>query len=147
MGMLHQLQQWSITHHPKWLVVLRVALGLSLMLKGISFISNNVSLQLLLKGTSFASQNWLITAIPWIHLLGGFFIIVGLFTRWAVLIQIPILLGAVFFVNVQKGIYAGQSELGLSIIILLLLCFFFAEGGGPISMDDYFRRYWKINTH
>lgn len=147
MGMLHQLQQWSITHHPKWLVVLRVALGLSLMLKGISFISNDVLLQLLVKDTSFASQNWLITVIPWIHLLGGFLILIGLFTRWAVLVQIPILLGAVFFINAPKGAFAGQSELGLSIIILVLLCFFFAEGGGPISMDEYFRRYWKINKH
>ena len=81
------------------------------------------------------------------EVVGGFFIVIGLFTRWAALIQIPILLGAVFFVNVPKGIFAGQSELGLSIIILLLLCFFFVEGGGPISMDDYFRRYWKINRH
>lgn len=147
MGMLRKLQQWSITHHPKWLVVFRVALGLSLMLKGISFISNNVSLQLLLRDTSFASQNWLTTAIPWIHLLGGFFIVIGLFTRWAVLAQIPILLGAVFLINIPRGAFAGQSELGLSVIILVLLCFFFVEGGGPISMDEYFRRYWKINAH
>lgn len=147
MGMLHQLQQWSVTHHPKWLVLLRVALGLSLMLKGISFISNNVSLQMLLQGTKFASQNWLITVIPWVHLLGGFLIVIGLFTRWAVLVQVPILLGAVFFINAPKGAFAGQSELGLSIIILVLLCFFFVEGGGPLSMDEYFRRYWKINKH
>ena len=110
------------------------------MLKGISFISNDVLLQLLVKDTSFASQNW-------IHLLGGFLILIGLFTRWAVLVQIPILLGAVFFINAPKGAFAGQSELGLSIIILVLLCFFFVEGGGPISMDEYFRRYWKINKH
>lgn len=147
MGMLHQLQQWSITHHPKWLVVLRVALGFSLILKGISFISNDVSLQLLLKDTGFASQNWLVTVIPWVHLLGGFFIVIGLFTRWVVLAQIPILLGAVFFINVPGGVFAGQSELGLSIIILVLLCFFFAEGGGPLSMDEYFRRYRKLNRH
>lgn len=147
MGMLHQLQQWSTTHHPKWLVLLRVALGVSLMLKGISFISNNVSLQILLQGTSFASQNWLTTVIPWVHLLGGFFIVIGLFTRWSVLVQIPILLGAVFLINIPRGAFAGQSELGLSIIILVMLCFFFAEGGGPISMDDYFRRYRKINAH
>lgn len=145
--MLHQLNEWSTTHHPRWLVVLRVALGLSLMLKGISFISNNVSLQLLLEGTSFASQQWLTTVIPWVHLLGGFLIVIGLFTRWAVLVQIPILLGAVFFINAPRGVFAGQSELGLSIIILVLLCFFFAEGSGPLSMDEYFRRYWKINKH
>jgi putative oxidoreductase len=142
MGMLHQLQQWSITHHPKWLVILRVALGLSLILKGISFISNNISLQDILLRSNLSSQGWLSTAIPWLHLLGGALIVVGLFTRWAVLIQIPILAGAVFFVNTKQGVFAGQSsEFGLSLIILALLIFFFAEGGGPLSLDDhYFRR-------
>jgi putative oxidoreductase len=139
MGMLHQLQQWSITHHPKWLVILRVALGLSLILKGISFISNNILLQDILQKSNLSSQGWLSTAIPWLHLLGGALIVVGLFTRWAVLVQIPILVGAAFFVNTKQGVFAGQaSEFGLSLIILVLLCFFFAEGGGPLSLDDHY---------
>ncbi|QNA46114.1 DoxX family protein [Lacibacter sediminis] len=141
MGMLHQLQQWSITHHPKWLVILRVALGFSLILKGISFISNNILLQDILLKSNLSSQGWLSTAIPWLHLLGGALIVVGLFTRWAVLMQVPILIGAIFFVNAKQGVFSGQSELGLSLVILALLIFFFAEGGGPLSLDDhYFRK-------
>ncbi|MBP6686904.1 MAG: DoxX family protein [Lacibacter sp.] len=141
--MLHQLQQWSITHHPKWLVILRVALGFSLVLKGIFFISNNVALQGILQESNLPAQEWLSSGIAWIHLSGGFFIVAGLFTRWVVLVQIPIVLGAIFFVNAKQGVFAGQSELGLSIIILVLLCFFFVEGGGPVSLDDFFRRYPK----
>ena len=138
--MLHQLQQWSITHHPKWLVIVRVALGFSLILKGIYFISNSVYLQNVLQQSNLSGLDWLKIGVPAVHLAGGALIVAGLFTRWAVLIQIPILLGAVFFVNARHGLFAGQSELGLSLAILLLLCFFFAEGGGPISLDDYFRR-------
>ena len=141
MGLLHQLDQWSATHHPKWLVLLRVALGVSLMLKGISFISNSVNLQLILQQSNLPSTTWLSSGIAWLHLLGGFFIIIGLFTRWAVLLQIPILLGAVIFVNAKQGVFTGQSELGLSLVILALLVFFFVEGGGPLSLDDhYFRK-------
>ncbi len=138
--MLHQLQQWSITHHPKWLVIVRVALGFSLILKGFYFISNSVYLQNMLQQSNLSGMDWLKIVIPVLHLAGGSLIVAGLFTRWAVLIQIPILVGAVFFVNARHGVFAGQSELGLSLAILVLLCFFFAEGGGPISLDDYFRR-------
>lgn len=138
--MLHQLQQWSITHHPKWLVIVRVALGFSLILKGIYFISNSVYLQDILFQSNLSGMDWLKITIPAVHLAGGSLIVAGLFTRWAVLIQIPILLGAVIFINARHGVFAGQSELGLSLAILVLLFFFFAEGGGPISLDDYFRR-------
>src|ERR1700741_4372719 len=100
MGMLHQLEKWSTTHHPRWLVFLRVALGICLIIKGISFMSDSVSLESLLAETSFAAGNeWLPIIVTWLHLLGGFFIIIGLFTRLSTLFLIPVLLVAVLFVN------------------------------------------------
>jgi len=142
--MLHQLDQWSITHHPRWLVFLRVALGIALFLKGISFLSNTLALETLLAESSLSlSPAWLILLITWVHLLGGFLIIIGLLTRWAVIMQIPILLGAVIFINVPRGIFAAESEFAFSLVILLLLIFFFAEGGGPLSLDNYFRKHPK----
>jgi uncharacterized membrane protein YphA (DoxX/SURF4 family) len=89
---------------------------------------------------------WLSTLIPWIHLLGGSLIIAGLFTRAAALIQIPILLGAVFFVNAKKGVFAGESDLLFSIIILVLLFFFLLEGGGRLSLDNYFAKSGKLEA-
>ena len=44
MSLMHQMNEWSSKHHPKWLVVLRVVLGLCLLLKGLSFIQNSVLL-------------------------------------------------------------------------------------------------------
>ena len=144
MGMLHQLQQWSTTHHPRWLVTLRVALGIALFFKGISFLSNTIALETILVESSLSiSPTWLILLITWVHLLGGILIIIGLLTRWAILPQIPILLGAVLFVNAPKGIFAAESEFAFSLVILLMLIFFFVEGGGPLSLDDYFRKHPK----
>ena len=141
MGMLHQLEEWSTTHHPRWLEFLRVALGICLIIKGISFMSDSVGLGSLLAETSMGFTNtWLPIFITWVHMLGGFFIIVGLFTRVATLFLIPVLLGAVFFVNIPRGIFAPGSEFGFSLVVLLLLIFFFIEGGGPLSLDDYFKR-------
>ena len=146
MSLMHQMNEWSSKHHPKWLVVLRVALGVCLFLKGFEFIQNSVELTGFFSATSyFQKATWLNTVIPWIHLLGGSMIIVGLFTRLWTLVQIPVLLGAVFFVNAKTGVFAGESDLMFAIIILLLLVFFFIEGGGPISLDNYFKNYKKIN--
>jgi uncharacterized membrane protein YphA (DoxX/SURF4 family) len=139
MGMLHNIEKWSASHHPRWLVLPRVALGICLFLKGISFMSNSVDLQSLLTETLVTSPS-LSIIITWLHLLCGFLIIVGLFTRWAALLMIPILTGALLFVNAQRGIFAPGSEFGFSLAVLLMLIFFFIEGGGPMSLDSYFRK-------
>lgn len=142
MGMLHQLDHWSTAHHPKWLVLLRVALGLGLFLKGITFISNSAHLEMILAESSLNDQTaWLTLVITWAHLLGGFLIIIGLLTRWAALLQIPILMGAVIFVNTPNEAFTSNSELFFSFVVFLLLIFFFFEGGGPISLDNYFKKH------
>ncbi|TXJ29776.1 MAG: DoxX family protein [Chitinophagaceae bacterium] len=141
MGMLHQIDHWSATHHPRWLVVLRVVLGLCLIIKGIAFMNNTVILESLISSSQVSNTvSWLPLVITWLHLLCGCFIITGLLTRISCLIMIPILTGAVFFVNAPKGIFAADSEFGYSLAVLLLLIFFFIEGGGPISLDNYFRK-------
>lgn len=141
MSFLKQINEWSSKHNPKWLVVIRVALGLCLFVKGFGFIKNTAVLEEYISSTSLlANASWLTTLIPWVHLLGGSMIIAGLFTRLGSLLNIPILIGAVFFVNAKKGVFAGESDLLFSIIILLLLFFFLLEGGGPLSLDNYFSK-------
>ncbi|PWT70394.1 MAG: DoxX family protein [Bacteroidetes bacterium] len=142
MGTLQQVERWSATHHPKWLVVLRVALGLSLFIKGISFLNNTIMMDQLLAGSVMSnSVDWLPLAITSAHLLGGFLIIIGLLTRWAVLFQIPILLGAVIFISRRQGITNSGSEMIFALVILILLFIFLIEGGGPISLDNYFKKH------
>ena len=139
--MLHQIEKWSATHHPRWLVFLRVVLGICLIIKGISFMNDSVSLETILTQTSMgAASDWLSIVITWLHLLGGFFIIIGLFTRLSTFLLIPVLLVAVLFINLPRGIFAPGSEFGFSLAVLILLIVFFIEGGGPLSLDDYFRR-------
>ena len=138
--MLQQIEHWGSTHHPKWLVVLRVALGICLFIKGISFLSNMAELEQLLSGSHFTqSVPWLTYVIAWVHLFGGFMIIIGLLTRFSVLLQIPILLGAVLLVNISDSILSASSEFGFSLVVLLMLFVFLIEGGGPVSLDNYFK--------
>jgi uncharacterized membrane protein YphA (DoxX/SURF4 family) len=141
MGTLQQINRWSLTHHPRWLVVVRVALGLCLFVKGIFFLANTSTLGELVHNNLVASNNdWLVIGITWAHLLGGFLIIIGLFTRMAALVQIPILMGAVMFINTQRESF-GAFELPFALIVLLLLILFLIEGSGPISLDHFFSRH------
>ena len=142
MNILHRVDQWSTTHHPGWLVVIRVALGIGLFAKGISFISDAATLQQLLASSHFTqSFPWLSYVITWLHLFGGFMIIIGLFTRLMAALQIPILLGAVLFINSGNGVFASGSELLLSLLVLLGLLFFLVEGSGPVSLDYFFKHH------
>ena len=141
MGIFTPIEKWSSTHHPRWLVFLRVTLGLCLFIKGISFLQDSIGLQRIVEGINFGAYTWLPMLITWVHLLGGAFIVVGLFTRFCCLVQMPILLGAIFLVNLKyRDPYFSGSDLGFSIIVLLLLIVFFVEGGGRLSLDNYFKR-------
>ena len=141
MNLKSTLKKFDKSYHPKWLAVLRILLGLSLFVKGILFIQNKSLITNVIEHTYFLKGNeWLEVLIPWMHLLGGVFIIIGLFTRVAILIQIPILIGAIVFVNAKKGVYAGDSELLLAVILLVILLFFLFEGGGPLSWDKYLNK-------
>jgi uncharacterized membrane protein YphA (DoxX/SURF4 family) len=68
--------------------------------------------------------------IAFAHILGGVLLILGVLTRFACLIQIPIVLGAIFFINLSPEMYKPLSELALSIVVLLLLILFLVVGNG-----------------
>lgn len=137
MGLLHQSYQTG-ENVPKWIVILRIVLGLSLMLKAYNFFRDQVELTQNFAETEFLSKlDWAIAYIPWIHLIGGLLILVGLFTRLASLIQIPILFGAVIFVNLKQ---TGGSDLPFSFLILVLVIAFSFVGGGYLSLDEAYRK-------
>lgn len=142
MNILHRVDHWSASHHPAWLVVVRVVLGIGLFIKGISFIGDTARLQQLLSSSNFTQPfPWLSYVITWLHLFGGFMIIIGLFTRLMAALQLPILLGAVLFINGSGGVFASGSELGLALAVLLLLVVFLIEGSGPLSLDHFFKHH------
>jgi uncharacterized membrane protein YphA (DoxX/SURF4 family) len=143
MSTLQQIRQWSTTHHPRWLVIVRMGLGLFLFAKGISFMRDSALLEELIYGQSRlaeSSTHWLPIMITCSNLLGGFMLMVGLWTRLVALLEIPILIGAIVDMNTQRSGFDPGSELALAILVLVLLIFFLIEGGGPLSLDGYFKR-------
>jgi uncharacterized membrane protein YphA (DoxX/SURF4 family) len=143
MNLLHSVEKWGDTHHPKWLDIIRVVLGIFLVFKGIDFINHMDRLTNLMGRSRFLgslSLGLLAHYIVFAHLVGGALIAAGLLTRLACLVQIPILIGAVFFINSSAGILAPYDVLWLSVIVLLLLVFFLIAGSGPLSVDRQMKK-------
>lgn len=137
MNFVQRLEQWGESHHPKWLDIIRIALGVFLCYKGVEFLNNmSMLMSLMPRNTSFGSFTYLVLGhyIVFAHLVGGFLLAIGLLTRFAAIIQIPILLGAVFLVNFTGDHLQPYSEMLLSVLALLLLVFFLIVGNGPWSV-------------
>jgi len=141
MQWLDQIRSKSAAENTRWLTILRIGLGVALCLKGISFVRDSSVVEKMVY-SYFPEKyfSWLVLFISWSNMFCGFMIVIGLLTRWAVLIQIPILLGAVIIFLVGRQVPMGSSEFILSFIILVLLVVFEIEGGGPLSLDEYWRR-------
>jgi putative oxidoreductase len=136
-------------NQPAWLTLFRIILGLVLFWKGIVFIRDTAQLEQMIQQTRIGifSQNSQILSfvISYLSLLCGLFILTGLFTRTSCLVQIPILLVAIFFVN-AKNIGESGSELIVSIVVLAFLVLFAVKGSGTLSADEFFRTYYKAGT-
>jgi putative oxidoreductase len=142
MNLIYKIEHWGELHHPKFIDIIRMLLGLFLFVKGYIFLGNEGYLRWLIIENGIIKQSpkligTLIDYVTYMHLLGGTLIFLGLWTRTAALLQIPIVFGAVFFVNILSPFV--NSELWLSILVLSLLLLFVVIGSGPLSLDKFLK--------
>lgn len=119
--------------------LLRIYLGIGLFVRGVVFISNSGAF-LDVIGTSPSAWLTSIVLIHYValaHLVGGVMIAIGLFTRAAALVQLPILVGAVFVVHLQGGLLGPAQSLEFSALVLFLLVLLFLWGSGKLSVDRH----------
>ena len=145
MNVIRKIEHWGDVHHSKWLDYLRIMLGLIIFGKGVSFVSDTSVLQnMITQNNVFGFSGVLISVaihvVAFAHLVGGILITLGLVTRFAVVIQIPILLFAVFFINLTPDFSTPNSELWFSVLVLFLLIMFWVVGSGPLSVDEGLKR-------
>ena len=142
MNYFRKIEQWGDTHQSKWTSVLRIILGLIIFFKGLYFVQNTEALSAMIANSKVSLWSVALAhCVALSHLVGGVLIVLGLITRIAVLFQVPILLGAIIFINSQRGFFSihPDSELGLSVLVLALLLFFLVFGSGKISLDEFMR--------
>jgi putative oxidoreductase len=143
MSVITDVERWGNNHRPGFLDVFRIVLGVFITYKGLYFITHMNELEMTTSGVNvwFAGAV-LAHYVIFAHILGGPLITVGLFSRVASALQIPILLGAVFLVNYPKGFLsiAQHMELWLSIVVLVGLVVVMVFGAGRYSIDARRRR-------
>lgn len=144
MSTLSAIEKWTGEHHPLWIDFLRMLLGIFLVVKGASFVDHREQIEWLLVNHHLDFLIFITSVyVILFHIGGGILITTGLITRWAAAFQIPILIGAVFFVNLPNGFTSINSELGFSIAVLILLIFFLFYGSGNFSLDNYLKKHNK----
>jgi uncharacterized membrane protein YphA (DoxX/SURF4 family) len=137
-----KIEHWAESHHPAWLDLLRMCLGIFLFIKGIVFISDISELERLLININMDwSSFWVAHYIAFAHIVGGILIALGLLTRPAILFQLPILLGAVLFVLPGMDYNSINTEWWISALTLGLLLLFWVFDSGPWSLDNYMRNH------
>ncbi len=137
METIKTLNKWANSHSYFPIDLLRIALGVFLFIKGIDFMGNSEMLAQLIKPfQNMAGSMIIIHYVAPAHFLGGLLITFGLLTRWAIIAQLPILIGAIV-IN-----FVGEMQtvnLYLAIITLLVSGFFLLYGSGKRSLDYYFK--------
>jgi uncharacterized membrane protein YphA (DoxX/SURF4 family) len=137
---LNQCKSWLHTHPDVMMDLVRIYLGVALFFKGIYFMANReVLLQIMEKAGSWSIAPAVIAhyVVP-VHLFGGILLAVGLLTRFAAAAQIPILIGAVFYVHLPEMTLMSvepRQNLELAALVLFLTCLVFLHGSGRFSVD------------
>lgn len=147
MSVITNIEGWGNSHRPGWLDLFRIALGVFITFKGFEFMFNLESLESTTDGLNmYFGGAVLAHYIIFAHALGGPLILVGLFTRVVSAIQVPILIGAVIFVNYPRGFMSigSHMELEISVIVLIGLVVFMIFGAGKFSLDEKRRREIKV---
>lgn len=137
MGTIKQLNKWANNHSYTFIDILRIFLGVFIFSKGAQFVINNQALNDLFSPLEDLVGGMLAIhlVIP-AHLIGGIMIVFGLMTRMAVVVQIPLLIGAVV-INFKGEMNA--TNLILATITLVFCIFFLIYGSGKHSADYYFK--------
>src|SRR5436189_120150 len=137
---LKQCKSWLHSHPDVMMDLVRIYLGVALFFKGIYFMSNrDYLLQLIDKaGTWSIAPVAIAHYIVPVHLFGGVMLAIGLLTRVAALAQLPILIGAVFYVHLPALTLMSvepRQNLELSALVLFLTCLVGLHGSGRFSVD------------
>lgn len=131
--------EFGRTHNDAALDVIRTFLGVALFVRGVLFIADASRILALI---SDQEMSYMLPAIALqisaaTHLLGGLMLASGLLTRLGALLQIPVLLGAVYISAQGGGLFLPDQSLELSVLVLFLLGVLFVFGSGKLSLDNF----------
>ena len=127
-------------HHPMWVDVIRILLGVAIFIKGIHFIQNSDALLEIMQSSRIKGWAFIVEhQVAFTYLVGGILIAMGLLTRVAIAFALLVFFGSIFCCITQTGFFSVFSDLAFSIVVFVLLIFFMIWGPGKFSVDAYMR--------
>lgn len=138
MNTLERGLTWTDARRAEALDLIRIFLGLGLFIRGALFIAEPEAYLALVPeaGDGFFFSNLTGHLVAFAHLGGGLLLALGLLTRAAALVQLPILAGAVAL-HAASGPLAGGQAFEFATLVLVLLAVFAVWGAGPLSLDRW----------
>ena len=131
------LNKWANAHSTIWFDAIRIILVIFLIYKGGYFVSNSRGFEDLIAPVSnFMGGMLTFHYIAAAHIMGGIMIVCGLLTRWALIAQLPILVGAVLINFIGE---MNAANLIIALITLAVSIFYSVYGSGKHSADYYFK--------
>lgn len=141
-----RITAWADARRDLALDLIRIYLGIGLFARGIVFLNDSGAVvELAGADGSELSSVALAHYVGLAHLGGGLLLAVGMITRVAALLQIPVLFGATFFVHFPESFFATNQSFAFSALVLALLCVYAVWGGGRWSLDRTIAR-WNSET-
>ena len=119
--------------------LLRIYLGIGLFIRGIWFVSDtSVLSEWVTQAGQFQIERVAIMHyVALTHIGGGLLLALGMATRLGAILQLPILIGAVFFVHLPAGLGESGQSLEFSALVLFLLTLFAVRGSVVLAVDTY----------
>lgn len=138
---LEYTNHWIKVHGDLFIDLVRIYLGVGLFWKGVYFASHTEELARLMEqsGSMWLATGTIAHFVILAHLAGGFFLALGLVTRAAALVQIPVLAVAAFYVHLPRAfnVVESRQNFEFTALILFLLCLISVYGGGRLSVDFF----------
>ena len=140
-----RLTAWIEGHRGDLFDVMRIYLGIGLFVKRIQFITDIDFLLNVLRQSATIEfkfrpvETFVAHYVAMAHLAGGLLLAAGVMTRISAFFQLPILVGAVFFVRADTDLLAHNTHFDFTALVLFLLLLIFIHGGGRLSVDHYLR--------
>ena len=135
----YQLNHWIKTHADIALDLLRIYLGIGLMLKAIYFMGHS---EYMLQLMDNADSLWFAPAVVMhyvvlAHFCGGLLLALGMFTRVAAMVQLPVLSFAIFSVHMPQMLASVEARQSVEFagLVFFLLALYSIYGAGRLSVD------------
>lgn len=140
MNAVNKIQAWGDSHHPAVLDIVRVLFGLFLLLKGCGFLTNLTYLERILAQQELANLSsgfigFIMCYVIITHMVGGTLIALGICTRIAAIVQLPVVIAAIFILDRFQSPF--NTEIWASVVATVLLLVFIVIGSGRFSLGRY----------